>query len=59
MLRRRGVDARLHYGARQGVGNKLLEAHVWVSVAGEIVIGAEEASRFALLATYPEAEVKN
>ena len=52
LLRRTGVDARLHYGARQAAD--ALEAHVWVSVDGTTLIGGEEASGFALIATYPE-----
>ena len=46
MLRRRGVEARLHYGVAIG---ERLEAHVWVSVGNRIVIGEEEAGRFRSL----------
>ena len=53
MLRAAGIDAILHYGARQSSGNGKLEAHVWVSVHGRTVIGGEEAPQFALLASYP------
>ena len=52
MLRRRGVASRLHYGVSQGL-EKGLGAHVWVSVGDRVVIGGEEAGRFACLATYP------
>ena len=51
MLRRRGIRSVLLYGARrEGEG---LAAHVWVDVDGETVIGGEEASKFACLASFP------
>ena len=53
MLRRRGIDARLHYGARNGHSASRLEAHVWVTVDGVPVIGGAEAARYAAIATYP------
>ena len=53
MLRRGGVDAVLHYGARRSVKTGELEAHVWVSVSGEIVIGGEEALGMPELARFP------
>lgn len=52
MLRRRGIDARLHYGARNRDFGKL-EAHVWVTVDQVAVIGGAEAPGFAEIATYP------
>jgi hypothetical protein len=53
MLRRRSVDARLHYGiARPGEATDL-QAHVWVTVDGGAVIGGEEAAKFAPVAQYP------
>lgn len=51
-MRRRGIDSRLHYGVAQKP-EKGLSAHVWVSHAGEAVIGGEGAEDFACLATYP------
>ena len=52
MLRRRGVDARLHYGvALDGAGE--LEAHVWVAEGDQVIIGGEEAPRFQRVATFP------
>lgn len=54
LLRRAGVDAVLHYGARHDPQSGKLEAHVWVSVGGETIIGGEAAGGFAELATYPE-----
>ncbi|WP_185829228.1 lasso peptide biosynthesis B2 protein [Sphingomonas ginkgonis] len=52
MLRRRGHDARLHYGiARPGEGP--LKAHVWVSLDGETLVGGETAAEFREVARYP------
>jgi hypothetical protein len=53
MLRKRGVDARLHYGARTDLLSGELEAHVWVTVGSEAVIGGAEAANFAEVAVYP------
>lgn len=52
LLRRRGVPATLHYGISQA---EALKAHVWLSVAGEIVIGGEEAVRYTEVAAFPPA----
>ena len=52
MLRRRGIDARLHYGiAKDEIGE--LQAHVWVAAGGSVVIGGAEAARFKCVATFP------
>jgi hypothetical protein len=53
MMRRRGIDARLHYGARNDHAASRLEAHVWVTVDDVPVIGGSEAARYAAIATYP------
>lgn len=53
LLRRSGVDARLHYGARHDPLSGKLEAHVWVTVDGTPVIGGEQAADFAEVASYP------
>ena len=53
MLRRRGVDARLHYGIARPGETTDLQAHVWVTVDGTAVIGGEEAAKFAPVAEYP------
>lgn len=53
MLRRRGIDARLRYGARPKASESALEAHVWVTVGDMIVAGEAEAGRFAELAVFP------
>jgi hypothetical protein len=51
MLRRRGFDARLHYGIANAGG---LKAHVWVSVDGKIVIGGGPAPDYKCVAVYPK-----
>jgi hypothetical protein len=53
LMRRAGIDARLHYGARPGSEGSRLSAHVWVSVGGTVVLGGEEASNFAEVAAFP------
>jgi hypothetical protein len=54
MLRRRGIDAVLHYGlAKEKAGG--LEAHAWVAVGDNLVIGGEIASKFRCVATFPQA----
>jgi hypothetical protein len=52
LLRRAGTDAVLHYGARHDPSSGKLEAHVWVSVDGQAIIGGEEASGFVPVASY-------
>lgn len=52
LLRQSGADARLHYGARHHAQSGKLEAHVWVSLDGVILIGGEEAHGFAEVAVY-------
>ena len=53
MLRRRGFDARLHYGARTSDVPARLEAHVWVAVDGLAVMGGNQSADFAEVASYP------
>jgi hypothetical protein len=53
MLRRRRLPSFLHYGVSHAPEGAL--AHVWVSLAGEILIGGEEAAPFACLLTIPAA----
>ena len=50
MLRAAGIDAQLHYGIRHSFGE--LEAHVWVTVDEEPVIGGGEALGFAEVAKF-------
>src|SRR5687768_15180416 len=52
MLRRRGIDARLHYGIAKDEAGEL-QAHVWVAAGGSVIIGGDEAPRFKCVATYP------
>ena len=51
MLSRRGLPSSLHYGIRT-VGHSL-EAHVWLSVDGTIVLGGENAQQFAEVGQWP------
>jgi hypothetical protein len=51
MLRRRGYGSILHYGIRQG--EAALGAHVWVSLDGRILVGADEAAGHACVASFP------
>jgi len=53
LLRRRGIDARLHYGARLDHADAGLKAHVWLTVGEDIVLGAEAAHNYAELAVVP------
>ena len=53
LLRKRGVDALLHYGARHEPGSGRLQAHVWVTVDGHAVIGGEEAVGYSEIASFP------
>ena len=53
LLRRNGIGAVVHYGARRDAEVGKLEAHVWVSVDGVTIIGGEEAPAFAEVAAFP------
>ncbi len=54
MLRRRRIPAILHYGIKTGeAGN--LRGHVWLSVAGETILGGEAAEGYVCVATFPGA----
>ena len=52
MLRRRGIDARLHYGVGKDEAGALC-AHVWVSAGQTMLIGREAAPQFRAVATFP------
>ena len=52
LLRRRGFPARLLYGTNMADGK--LQAHVWVELNGEAIIGGEIADQFHLMTTYPQ-----
>ena len=56
MLRRRGVPSRLVFGTRREAGGMGLEFHAWLTVAGECVIGAEEAETFTALPSFDGSE---
>ena len=47
LLRRSGIPAQLHYGARIDPTDGALKAHVWVSVDAVTVIGGEVAADYA------------
>ena len=51
MLRRRGLDAKLHYGI--ALDQQDLAAHVWVELDGCILIGDGGGRPFARVATFP------
>lgn len=55
MLRRRGVDSTLYFGAAPDKKkDEGLSAHVWVRAGDTDVIGADNASDYATLATFPQ-----
>ena len=51
LLRRRGFDATLHYGAATIEGE--LQAHVWVTSGETEVVGCENKENYGLLARFP------
>jgi hypothetical protein len=51
MLRRRGHSAQLHYGVHSKEDR--ISAHVWVSLAGRILVGEADAGNYACVATIP------
>ncbi len=53
MLRRRGLQSTLYYGAATIDG--VLKAHVWVRSSEMDVIGCENAGDYALLASFPDS----
>lgn len=52
MLRRRGMDATLHYGIGTHAEEGDLKAHVWVTLDGAAVIGGPEAADFAEVSAF-------
>ncbi|MEG3154973.1 lasso peptide biosynthesis B2 protein [Sphingomonas sp. RB1R13] len=52
MVRRRGIDARLHYAIGKDETDRLA-AHVWVSADGRALIGEQHDNIFMTVATYP------
>ena len=53
MLRRRGIDAVLHYGMLLPEGGGDMLAHVWVSVDSEVLLGHRERNGYTEVARYP------
>lgn len=53
MLRRRGVKAVLHYGVRMPPDSKAITAHVWISVDGQVMLGAPQHEHYTEVARYP------
>ena len=51
LLRRRGLEATLHYGAAT-IGGEL-RAHVWVTSGKTEVVGCENKENYGLLARFP------
>ena len=51
-LRRRGSDARLHYGLT-APGEGPLSAHVWVVLDGDVLLGGERAGSHCPVAIFP------
>ncbi len=52
MLRRRGIESILHYGANLS-GGKGLAAHVWLTLDGRVILGGDVEEDYACLAVYP------
>ena len=53
MLRRRGAPSQVHYGLRPSQAK--LSAHVWVTLAGEIIVGEEQDDPHTCVAVFPQA----
>ena len=49
MLRRRGVESRLTFGARRKANGPNLDFHAWLTVGGECVIGGGELMTYTVL----------
>ena len=53
MLRRRGALSQVHYGIRTTEAG--LSAHVWVTLAGETIVGEEQDDPHTCVAVFPQA----
>jgi hypothetical protein len=53
MLRRRGIDAILHYGVQMPRDANKITAHVWVSVDNKVLLGAPQHEHYTEVARYP------
>ena len=58
MLRRRGIGSTIHYGICRD-GDEGIKAHVWLSVADEIVIGGEAARDYTCVASFAPGPEKS
>ena len=54
MLRRRGIDATLYYGATE-LPERGWTGHVWVQDGAQGVVGHRDAGAYHILARYPES----
>lgn len=52
LLRRCGIDSRLHYGVASASDAGGIAAHVWVTIGGAVLVGGDVAP-FRCLKTYP------
>jgi hypothetical protein len=52
MLCRAGVPTELHYGVAKSM-DKGLDAHVWVTANGEIIVGEQAQNHFTVLGIFP------
>ena len=52
ILRRRGIDAQLHYGIAKEFEGKLA-AHVWIAAQDRVVVGGEFAADYREVAVFP------
>lgn len=52
MLRRRGLDSTLYFGASPST-EEGLAAHVWVKIGDTDMIGCEDSAKYAVLAKFP------
>lgn len=50
LLRRAGIDSRLHYGVAR-VGKRLV-THTWLEAGGEVLVGLEASEGFSTLNVY-------
>lgn len=55
MLRRRGVKSMLHYGVTLRGGHDLA-AHVWLTLEGPVILGADVDEDYTCLAVFPPPE---
>lgn len=51
MLRRRGAPSKVHYGLRPSQSK--LSAHVWVTLANNVIVGEERDDPHICVATFP------